>query len=49
MENYYPNVVYDSSKLKSQPLSLAESALNDEQQKTIEGLHAKDIIGGNQG
>jgi len=49
MENYYPNVVYDSSKLKSQPLSLAESALNDEQQKTIKGLHAKDIIGGNQG
>ena len=44
------DVVYDKNKFRTnEHLSLAESALNDEQVKTMEGLQAKDVIGGNLG
>ena len=50
MEKHYSNVVYDKNKFRTnEHLSLAESALNDEQVKTMEGLQAKDVIGGNLG
>ena len=50
MENYYPNVVYDKEKFGTKAdLTLAESALNDQQTKMIDGLQAKDVMGGNLG
>ena len=50
MEKHYSNVVYDKNKFRTnEHLSLAESALNDEQVKMMEGLQAKDVIGGNLG
>ncbi len=50
METYYPNVAYEKEKFSNnEDLTLAESALNDEQVKLLENAQAKDIIGGNQG
>ena len=50
MESYFPDVAYDQEKfLNNQDMSLAESALNDEQIKLVDGLQAKDVIGGNLG
>ena len=50
MENYYPNIAYEKKNFMNNPeLSLAESALNDEQVKMMDGLTAKDKISGNLG
>jgi len=50
MEKYYPNIAYEKEKFKSGvDLTLAESALNDEQVKLLENAQAKDAIAGNFG
>ena len=50
MEKYYPNIAYEKEKFKGGvDLTLAESALNDEQVKLLENAQAKDAIAGNFG